>query len=52
MSNRPRDDARSLVGRLYDTYGAALYRYAMLLLSDPVTAEDASVHFKQHLPRW
>ena len=41
MSNRPRDDARSLVGRLYDTYGASLYRYAVLLLSDPVAAEDA-----------
>jgi len=41
MSDRPRDDARSLVGRLYDTYGAALYRYAVLLLADPVVAEDA-----------
>src|ERR1700687_3663494 len=41
MSDRPRDDARSLVGRLYDTYGASLYRYAVLLLADPVSAEDA-----------
>ena len=41
MSSRPRDDARSLVGRLYDTYGASLYRYAVLLLGDSVGAEDA-----------
>jgi RNA polymerase sigma factor (sigma-70 family) len=40
MSERPRDDARSLVGRLYDSYGASLYRYAALLLADPVAAED------------
>ena len=56
MSNRPRDDARSLVGRLYDTYGASLYRYAVLLLSDPVAAEDA-VHqvfaaILRHPPRF
>ena len=41
MSDRPRDDPRSLVGRLYDTYGASLYRYAVLLLGDPAAAEDA-----------
>lgn len=29
------------MGRLYDTYGAALYRYAVLLLADPAAAEDA-----------
>lgn len=40
MSDRPRDDARSLVGRLYDTYGASLYRYAVLLLADTTAAED------------
>ena len=40
MSDRPRDDARSLVGRLYDTYGASLYRYAVLLLADAAAAED------------
>ena len=40
MSDRPRDDARALVGRWYDTYGAALYRYAVLLLADAVAAED------------
>ena len=41
MPDRPRDDAQSHVGRLYDTYGASLYRYAVLLLADPVRAEDA-----------
>lgn len=41
MSDRPGDDARSLVGRLYDTYGASLYRYAVLLLADATAAEDA-----------
>ena len=30
----------SVVGRLYDTYGAALYRYAVLLLADATAAED------------
>lgn len=40
MSDRPRDDARSLVGRLYDTYGASLYRYAVMLLADTAAAED------------
>ncbi len=40
MSDRPPDDARSLVGRLDDTYGASLYRYAVLLLADPSAAED------------
>jgi RNA polymerase sigma factor (sigma-70 family) len=34
MSDRPPDDARSLVGRLYDAYGASLYRYAAVLLAD------------------
>jgi RNA polymerase sigma-70 factor, ECF subfamily len=42
MSDRPRDDARSLVGRLYDTYGASLYRYAVLLLGDAAAAEDVT----------
>lgn len=40
MSDRPPDDARSLVGRLYDTYGASLFRYAVLLLADAAAAED------------
>jgi DNA-directed RNA polymerase specialized sigma24 family protein len=29
------------VGRLYDTHGGALYRYAAILLADPAAAEDA-----------
>ena len=41
MSDRPGDGARSPVGRLYDTYGASLFRYAVLLLADPAAAEDA-----------
>lgn len=41
MSDRPRDGAQSLVGRLYDAYGASLYRYAVLLLADSAAAEDA-----------
>ena len=41
MFSRPANDAKSLVGRLYETHGASLYRYATLLLADPVAAEDA-----------
>lgn len=40
MSDRPSDDAQSRVGRLYDTYGASLYRYAVMLLADAAAAED------------
>lgn len=40
MSDRPRDEARALVGRLYDAHGASLYRYALMLLADPALAED------------
>jgi RNA polymerase sigma-70 factor (ECF subfamily) len=29
-----------LAGRLYDQYGASLYRYALMLLADPASAED------------
>jgi RNA polymerase sigma-70 factor (ECF subfamily) len=29
------------VGRLYDQYGASLYRYALMILADPAGAEDA-----------
>ena len=29
------------MARLYDTYGASLYRYAAMLLADPGAAEDA-----------
>jgi RNA polymerase sigma-70 factor, ECF subfamily len=35
------DDPRSIVGRLYDAHGAALFRYAAIVLGDPVAAEDA-----------
>jgi RNA polymerase sigma factor (sigma-70 family) len=35
--NGPRAD----VGRLYDRYGAALYRYALMILTEPAGAEDA-----------
>jgi RNA polymerase sigma-70 factor (ECF subfamily) len=36
----PEDDARAFVGSLYDSYGASLYRYALMLLTDPAAAED------------
>ena len=44
------------MGRLYDTYGAALYRYALMLLADTAAAEDA-VHqvfaaILRHPPRF
>ena len=29
------------MGRLYDEYGASLFRYALMLLADHATAEDA-----------
>jgi len=35
------NDLTSLVGRLYDQHGAALYRYALMLLADRALAEDA-----------
>jgi RNA polymerase sigma-70 factor (ECF subfamily) len=41
MIDRPAGDAESLVGRLYDTHGPALYRYAVMLLADAAAAEDA-----------
>ena len=41
MPDRPADDPRALVGRLYDRHGAALYRYAAILLGDAAAAEDA-----------
>ena len=40
MIDRPAGDAVSLVGRLYDTHGAGLYRYAVMLLADATAAED------------
>lgn len=41
MTDRPAGDAQALVGRLYDTHGASLYRYAVMLLADRAAAEDA-----------
>src|SRR4051812_16449530 len=41
MPERSPNDLTSLVGRLYDQHGAALYRYALLLLADRGLAEDA-----------
>lgn len=41
MWRRPREDRAALVGRLYDAHGAALYRYALILLADHAAAEDA-----------
>ena len=41
MPDRPADDPTSLAGRLYDTHGASLYRYALMLLADAAAAEDA-----------
>lgn len=35
------DGPRAEVGRLYDEYGAALYRYALMILADGAAAEDA-----------
>jgi DNA-directed RNA polymerase specialized sigma24 family protein len=39
----PRGPGRptELAGRLYDYYGASLYRYALMLLADRAAAEDA-----------
>lgn len=41
MAERPLNDRRSIVGRLYDQQGASLYRYALMLLADPAAAADA-----------
>jgi RNA polymerase sigma factor (sigma-70 family) len=41
MPARPPDDPTVLAGRLYDEYGASLYRYALMLLADAAGAEDA-----------
>lgn len=50
------EDERSLVGRLYDTYGTSLYRYAVLLLADGDAAEDVVQQvfatLLQGKPRW
>jgi RNA polymerase sigma factor (sigma-70 family) len=41
MSARSLDDASRLAGRLFAEHGAALYRYALVLLGDSAAAEDA-----------
>jgi len=41
MAERPPEDPRVRVGRLYDAHGASLYRYAVMLLADTAAAEDA-----------
>src|SRR5258708_4059307 len=41
MPDRLSDDPQSLAGRLYDSYGASLYRYALMLLQETSAAEDA-----------
>ena len=41
MLRHPHEDRATLVGRLYDSHGAALYRYALMLLADHAAAEDA-----------
>jgi len=41
MRERTPDDPRALVAHLFDVHGAALYRYAVMLLADPSAAEDA-----------
>jgi RNA polymerase sigma-70 factor (ECF subfamily) len=38
---RAPDDPAALAGRLYDEYGASLYRYALIVLADAAAAEDA-----------
>ena len=41
MGGRSPDGQTAYVGRLYDRHGAALYRYALMLLTDGAAAEDA-----------
>jgi RNA polymerase sigma-70 factor (ECF subfamily) len=38
---RKGDNPRAEVGRLYDEYGTGLYRYALMILADAASAEDA-----------
>jgi len=40
MFRKRREDRAALVERLYDAHGAALYRYALMLLADHAAAED------------
>jgi len=41
MPDRPRDTASERAERLYGELGADLYRYAVMLVADPASAEDA-----------
>jgi len=41
MPDRPRETASERAERLYGGLGADLYRYAVMLLADPASAEDA-----------
>lgn len=41
MREQAADDPGAAVGRLYDRYGASLYRYALMILADAPQAEDA-----------
>jgi DNA-directed RNA polymerase specialized sigma24 family protein len=41
MVDRPNETASGRAGRLYDEFGAGLYRYAVILLADAGAAEDA-----------
>jgi RNA polymerase sigma-70 factor (ECF subfamily) len=41
MARRPSDDeSAERIGRLYDRFGGALYRYAVMVLADPAAAAD------------
>ena len=41
MARRPSDDSSAeRIGRLYDRFAPALYRYAVIVLADPVAASD------------
>jgi len=47
MAERPLNERRSSVGRLYDQQAASLYRYALMLLADPA----ATIAFAGRAPR-
>jgi RNA polymerase sigma-70 factor, ECF subfamily len=40
MADGRRLDRRADAARLYDAFGASLYRYALMVLADPAAAED------------
>jgi RNA polymerase sigma-70 factor (ECF subfamily) len=42
MMRRPRDQAAAeRIGRAYDRFAGAMYRYALMILADPAAAADA-----------